>query len=40
MTMIEIKLNGLVYVFDDDMKVIELLDANADDVREESNDGK
>lgn len=33
--MIEIKLNGLVYVFEDDMKVIEWLDANADDVREE-----
>ena len=32
--MVEIKIGGMVYTFEDDWKVIEWLDANADDVRE------
>ena len=32
--MLEIEVNGLVYIFEDDWKVIEWLDANADDMRE------
>lgn len=32
--MVEVEVNGLVFIFEDDMKLIEWLDANADDVRE------
>ena len=32
--MVEIEVGGLVYVFESDWKVIEWLDANADEVRE------
>ena len=33
--MAEVELNGLVYVFEDDMKLIDWLDANADELRED-----
>lgn len=33
--MAEVELNGLIYIFEDDMKLIDWLDANADDVRED-----
>lgn len=38
LTMAEVELNGLVFIFEDDLKLFELLDANADDVREVHND--
>lgn len=34
--MAEIELYGFVYVFEDDMKLMDLLDANADEVREKN----
>ena len=32
--MVEIKISGMIYTFEDDWKVIEWLDANADAARE------